>query len=79
MMDGFPDELREVVNDHWGQFPQVHPLVNQLFGLFYLMVTLLCTFSSLFIVYVFATSPELRIPVTKLHNTGLPKFENMGL
>lgn len=62
-MSDFPQDLTQVVNsEHWSQFNAVHPLVNQVFGICYLTLTLLCTISSLLIVYVFVTVEELRIP-----------------
>ena len=45
-MDNFPEELREVVNDHWAQFPpQIwgqNPMVVQFFAIFYFLVTFIC-------------------------------------
>ena len=65
-MDGFPEDLREVVNDHWAQFPPQHPMVVQIFALFYIFVTFVCVFGNFLVIFVFAYNKELRIPVSFL-------------
>ena len=67
-MDNFPEELREVVNDHWTQFPPQHPFIIQAFGIFFLILTVLCLIGNLLLVYVFLTTPKLKVPV---RNTNL--------
>ena len=68
LMDGFPEELFEVVNDHWSQFPAVNPMINQLFGICFLALTFVTMSACLLIIYVFATTEELRIPVPHFRN-----------
>ena len=63
-MDNFPEELREVVNDHWAQFPPQNPLVVQFFAIFYLLVTFICVVGNFMVIYVFLSNKELRIPVS---------------
>ena len=61
-------ELREVVNDHWAQFPpQIwgqNPMVVQFFAIFYFLVTSICVVGNILVIYVFLSNKELRIPVS---------------
>ena len=61
-MDNFPEELREVVHDHWTQFPPQHPLVVDMFGLFFLFLTFICLFGNGLVIYVFLSTKSLRTP-----------------
>lgn len=61
-MDGFPEELREVVNDHWGKYPPAHPLIVSFFGTFYLLVTFVCVFGNCLLIYIFCGTKHLRTP-----------------
>ena len=61
-MDNFPEELRSVVHDHWAQFPPQHPLVVDLFGLFFLFLTFVCLFGNGLVIYVFLSTKSLRTP-----------------
>lgn len=61
-MDGFPEDLREVVNDHWGKFPPAHPLIVSFFGTFYLLVTIVCVIGNFILIYVFTRTKHLRTP-----------------
>ena len=61
-MDGFPDHLRDVVDDHWGTFPPQHPLVVDLFGIFFFVLTLASVFGNGLVIYVFLTTKSLRTP-----------------
>ena len=61
-MDGFPDHLRDVVHDHWGTFPPQHPLVVDLFGIFFFILTVASLFGNGLVIYVFLTTKSLRTP-----------------
>ena len=61
-MDGFPEYLREVVDDHWGTFPPQHPLIVDLFGIFFFVLTVLSIFGNGLVIYIFLTTKSLRIP-----------------
>lgn len=61
-MDNFPEELREVVHEHWTQFPPQHPLVVDMFGLFFLFLTFVCLFGNGLVIYVFLSTKSLRTP-----------------
>ena len=63
-MDNFPEELREVVNHHWAQFPPQNPMVVQFFAIFYILVTFICVVGNFLVIYVFLSNKELRIPVS---------------
>ena len=63
-MDGFPEELRVVVNEHWAQYPPQHPMIVQFFAIFYIFVTFICVFGNLLVIFVFLSNKELRIPVS---------------
>ena len=66
LMDGFPDELREVVDNHWEQFPPQHPMVIDFFGVLFFFLFLICFFGNALVIYVFLTSKDLRTPVSKM-------------
>ena len=61
-MDGFPDEIRDVVHDHWATFPPQHPLVVDLFGIFFFVLTVASIFGNGLVIYVFLTTKSLRMP-----------------
>ena len=61
-MDGFPDEIRDVVHNHWASFPPQHPLVVDLFGVFFLVLTFISIFGNGLVIYIFLTTKSLRIP-----------------
>ena len=63
-MDGFPEDLREVAHDHWGNFPPQHPLISDLFGIAFFFLWLVSFFGNGCVIYVFLTSPKLRSPVS---------------
>ena len=66
LMDGFPDELREVVDSHWEQFPPQHPMVIDFFGVLFFFLWCICFFGNALVIYVFLTSKDLRTPVSKM-------------
>merc|ERR1711936_494151 len=61
-MDGFPEDLREVVHNHWGNFPPQHPLISDLFGIAFFFLWLVSFFGNGCVIYVFLTSNKLRSP-----------------
>lgn len=63
-MDHFPDELREVVHNHWGTFPPQHPLVVDLFGILFFVLTFASFFGNGLVIYVFLATKSLRTPVS---------------
>ena len=63
-MYNFPEELREVVNDHWSQFPPQHPLVADIFGILFLVLTVVNFTSNFLVIYVYLGTEELRTPVS---------------
>ena len=65
IMDGFPDELLDVVNDHWRQYPPENPLFIHICGVCFLFFTVICLFTNLLIIYVVLAAPVLRTPVSE--------------
>ena len=61
-MDGFPDEIRDVVHNHWASYPPQHPLVVDLFGIFFFVLTFVSIFGNGLVIYIFLTTKSLRIP-----------------
>lgn len=68
-MDGLPAELKSVVSNHWAQFPPQHPLVVDVFGVFFFALTFLSLLGNGLVIYVFLTTKSLRTPV------GIIKFK----
>ena len=58
-----PDELREVVDDYWGQFPPQHPLIKDAFGVLFGLLYIVSFFGNGCVLYVFLGTPSLRTPV----------------
>lgn len=56
--DDMPDELREVVDDYWGQFPPQHPLIKDAFGVL-LASSTLCHFLATAVYSMFSLEPHL--------------------
>ena len=63
-MDGFPEELRSVVHDHWGNFPPQHPLISDLFGVIFFFLWIVSFLGNGCVMYVFLATPKLRSPVS---------------
>ena len=63
-MDGFPEELRSVVHDHWGNFPPQHPLIPDLFGVIFFFLFIVSFLGNGCVIYVFLATPKLRSPVS---------------
>ena len=66
-LDNFPESLREVVHDHWGTFPPQHPLVVDLFGIFFFVLTFLSLFGNGLVIYVFLATKSLRTTVILIY------------
>ena len=63
-MDGFPDDLREVIHEHWGQFPPQNPMMIDLFGIMFFFLAFFSFFGNGFVIYVFLSKKSLRTPVS---------------
>ena len=63
-LDDFPDELREVVHEHWGNYPPQHPLIKDAFGLLFGMLFIVAFFGNTCVIYVFLGTKSLRTPVS---------------
>ena len=61
-----PDELREVVDDFWGQFPPQHPLIKDAFGILFGLLYIVSFFGNGCVLYVFIGTPSLRTPVRSI-------------
>ena len=58
-----PDELREVVDEYWGQFPPQHPLIKDAFGILFGLLYIISFFGNGCVLFVFLTTKTLRTPV----------------
>ena len=67
-LDDFPDELREVVHEHWGNYPPQHPLIKDAFGLLFGMLFIVAFFGNTCVIYVFLGTKSLRTPVSSFIN-----------
>ena len=73
-LDGLPDELREVVDEHWGNFPPQHPMIVDMFGILFFFLWVSCFLANMGVLYVFFTDKELRTPVSRNHNKHKPLY-----
>ena len=62
--DDMPDELREVVDEYWGQFPPQHPLIKDAFGVLFGLLYIVAFFGNGCVLFVFLTTKSLRTPVS---------------
>lgn len=60
--DDMPDELREVVDDFWGQYPPQHPLIKDAFGILFGLLYIVSFFGNGCVLYVFLGTKSLRTP-----------------
>lgn len=61
-MDGFPEDLRSVVSNHWASFPPQHPLIPDMFGIFFFFLWCTSFFGNGCVIYIFLTTKKLRSP-----------------
>ena len=66
-MDGFPDEISEIVHDHWKNFAPQHPIIVPIFGLLFCILTFVSFFGNGLVIFIFSTTPSLRSPVSILN------------
>ena len=64
LMDGFPDELQEVVDKHWEQFPPQHPMIVNFFGIMFSFLLCVGFFGNILVIYVFLATKSLRTTVS---------------
>ena len=63
-MDNFPEHLKDVVNEHWAQFPPRNNFVVLFFGVCFAFLTIVNLVTNSFVIYVYLTNKELCIPVS---------------
>ena len=61
-MDNFPEDLKTVVHDHWGQFPPQHPLIADFFGLVIFLLWCMSFLGNSCVIYIFLSERSLRTP-----------------
>ena len=64
-MDGFPEDLKEVVNEHWAQFPPQNYAVVYFFGVCFTILTFVNILTNSFIIYIYLSNKDLCIPVSE--------------
>ena len=52
-LDGIDKETMEVIDEHWGQFPPQHPLINHIVGICFLFLWLINLFGNGSVCYIF--------------------------
>ena len=62
-MDDFPESLKDVVNDHWRQFPPQHPLINIWTGLSFFALTVIGLIANFIVIFTFFSDKNIRTPV----------------
>ena len=82
-LDGVDKEALEVIDDHWGQFPPQHPLINHVVGIAYIFLWLVNFFGNGSVCYIFLKVKSLRSPsnmfVVNLAFSDLCMMTTMGL
>ena len=61
-MDNFPEDLKRVVHEHWGQFPPQHPLIGDLIGFIFFFLWCTSFFGNAVVIYIFMSEKSLRTP-----------------
>jgi len=62
MTDGVPEELREVVHEHWDQFPPANPLIPHFFGLMFFFMWIVSFLGNGCVIFIFLKVKSLRTP-----------------
>ena len=65
-LDGIDKETMEVIDEHWGQFPPQHPLINHIVGICFLFLWLINLFGNGSVCYIFL----------KVYNNIFPLYQN---
>ena len=82
-LDGVDKVTMEVIDEHWGQFPPQHPLINHIVGICFLFLWLINLFGNGSVCYIFLKVKSLRTPsnmfVVNLAFSDLCMMTTMGL
>jgi len=57
-----PEDLKEVVSEHWAQFPPQHPLITHVFGILFFVLWVINFFGNGLVIYIFLKTKTLRTP-----------------
>ena len=63
-LDILPEELNEVIDVHWKQYPPQHPMVVHMFGILFFCLWSVTFIANLGVLYVFFSQKENRTPVS---------------
>ena len=77
-MDGFPDDLREVVHEHWGTFPPQNPMIVDLFGIMFFFLFFFAFCGNCFVIYVFLSKKSLRTAVSTIFISEIRLHDNQN-
>ena len=64
MTDGVPEEIREVVSDHWDSFAPANPLIPHFFGLMFFFMWIMSFLGNGCVIFIFLKVKSLRTPVS---------------
>ena len=62
LLDGVDSEVLEVTDEHWGQFPPQHPLINHFVGISYFFLWVVNVLGNGSVMYIFLKVKALRTP-----------------
>ena len=64
MTDGIPDDVMEVVDEHWSSFPPANPLIPHFFGIMFFFLWMMSFVGNGLVIYIFLKVKSLRTPVS---------------
>lgn len=60
LTDNLPEEVQEVVDAHWSQFPPANPLIPHFFGILFFFLWMISFFGNGCVIYIFLKVKSLR-------------------
>ena len=66
MVDGAPEEVLAMSDEHWHQFPPNHPLIQHFFGLCFFLLWMVSFIGNGCVIYIFLKVKHLRTPSNML-------------
>ena len=64
MTDGIPDDVMEVVDEHWSNFPPANPLIPHFFGIMFFFLWMMSFVGNGLVIFIFLKVKSLRTPVS---------------
>ena len=64
LTDGIPEDVMEVVDEHWASFAPANPLIPHFFGIMFFFLWMVSFVGNGLVIYIFMKVKSLRTPVS---------------